>query len=182
MKNQGIQRGLTIAIAVLLLAGGTVLAGCGATESPAPTSPAATDGDTQGTPDAAAAETATTEPAPETATPVIPTTEPEPSGPTAETLAASGQEVFAAECAECHGQKGEGVIGPKLLGDGNNLYVYGTAEKLYNFVHLTMPQDAPGSLSDEQYLQTIAFLLLENGYVAAGDPLATDQLAGISLE
>jgi polar amino acid transport system substrate-binding protein len=162
MKNRTIWR-LAIAFCVLLLASGVVLlAGCGGNET-RPTEPPATDA------------------VPE---PPLPSGTPSPGadGIPAEALATSGEAVYAAECAECHGQQGEGIVGPALLGDGANLTVFNTAQGLHNFVHLSMPQDAPGSLTDQQYLEVVTYLLVENAVVEPDTSISLEGLGNLPLE
>lgn len=101
---------------------------------------------------------------------------------TAGTLATSGEEVYVAECSECHGEQGEGLIGPALLGDGANLAAYGTAQGLYDYIHLSMPQDAPGSLTDQQYLEVVTYMLLDNGLVEDETPISHEDLSDIPLQ
>jgi len=166
MKNKTEWR-LAFALCVLLLAGTAVLlAGCGGTEV-APTAPPATN----------------TVPPP-TPSPTAPadTPTPEADGTPADTLATSGEEVYAAECAECHGEQGEGLIGPALIGDRAKLANYGTAQGVYDYVHTTMPQDAPGSLTDQQYLEVVSFLLLQNAFIQGNTPISEEGLGDISLQ
>src|SRR5262245_32566587 len=67
-----------------------------------------------------------------------------------------GREVFKARCARCHGEKGEGGIGPILVGGQGTL---GTAKPLktvgsywpyattvWDYTNRAMPFDQPGSL------------------------------------
>jgi cytochrome c len=75
---------------------------------------------------------------------------------------AAGADVYAAECAECHGERGEGGTGPLLIGGSKRIASYGSTERLYDYVSRTMPFDAPGSLAPEQYWNAIAYLLDEN--------------------
>ncbi|HSJ54579.1 MAG TPA: cytochrome c [Anaerolineae bacterium] len=102
----------------------------------------------------------------------------EPAG----TLASAGHEVFGRECAECHGTEGEGLDGPALIGENTNLPAFGTAQGLYDFIRQGMPLDAPGSLPERQYLEALAFLLLENGEVEEDTPLAVEGLDEIDLQ
>jgi hypothetical protein len=44
-----------------------------------------------------------------------------------------------------------------------------------------MPANDPGSLSDQQYRQVLAYLLSKNGYPAGSKPLTADTLGQISL-
>lgn len=55
--------------------------------------------------------------------------------------AQSGKEIYAAQCARCHGESGQGVKGEyndPLVGDWS-------AEKLTRYIAKTMPEDKPGS-------------------------------------
>jgi len=102
----------------------------------------------------------------------------EPAG----VLADAGREVFARECAECHGARGEGLVGPVLIGEDTNLPAFGTAEGLYEFISQGMPLDAPGSLPEQEYLEVLAFLLLENARVEEDTPLGMEGLSDIDLQ
>lgn len=98
-----------------------------------------------------------------------PTASPSPGSTTAAsadgsqvTQVARGYDLYQANCARCHGVQGEGDIGPKLIG-GSNLAGYQTADGLYAYVSKTMPFDKPASLSEQQYLDILAFILERNG-------------------
>ncbi len=69
---------------------------------------------------------------------------------------------------------------PALIGPGT-LSHFNTAQDVYNFIHRAMPFDAPGSLSEEQYLQVLAFILESNQIIPAGSQLDTASLASIAL-
>lgn len=118
---------------------------------------------------------------PDTPTPVPPTATAAVEGTTAESLSEAGQAVYAEHCLSCHGEQGEGGVGPALIGERAHLDSYGTAGALYNYVHIAMPQNAPGSLSDEQYLEVVTFLLLQNDLVQPDTPVSIDQLGEIEL-
>jgi sulfane dehydrogenase subunit SoxC len=128
----------------------------------------------------AAATVAATRPA-QTPTPQAAGT-PAAGGQPAGVLAEAGREVYMDQCAQCHGQQGQGKLAPALIGDDANLATYDTARGLYNYIHSSMPEDNPGSLTDEQYLQSLAFLLLENGIVSEDRVLNFDNLRDIPLE
>jgi DMSO/TMAO reductase YedYZ molybdopterin-dependent catalytic subunit/mono/diheme cytochrome c family protein len=87
-----------------------------------------------------------------------------PTDPSAGGLAdGPGGDVYAQACASCHGDAGEGRGRfPKLIGQGSNVPAY-TPEQLYNYVKGAMPPNAPGSLSDEQYLAVTEYLRRANG-------------------
>ena len=56
---------------------------------------------------------------------------------------------------------------PVLIGAGA-LQHFDTAQNVYDFTRRAMPFNQPGSLSDEQYLQLLAFLLESNRLAPAG--------------
>ena len=100
---------------------------------------------------------------------------------TAGQLSAAGQGVFASNCAGCHGANGQGVTAPAVIGATANLVKYSTAQGLFDYVKTTMPANAPGSLSPQQYLQVTAHILLQNNYVTGNTPLDTSNLGGVPL-
>ncbi len=117
------------------------------------------------------------------------TTAPNPAEPTkaaglttAGTLADAGKITFASNCARCHGSNGQGGTGPANIGPSNQLAKYATAKGLYDKVSTTMPRSAPGSLTAAEYMQVTAFLLVQNNFVKATDPLDASLLASITLK
>ena len=96
-------------------------------------------------------------------------------------FAAAGKTLFTGHCAKCHGDNGQGVTAPAIIGAGSNLAKYNTARGLLNFIEVAMPFDAPGSLSQQDYLNLMAFLLVQNNYLAAATPFDTGQLNGVQL-
>lgn len=92
-----------------------------------------------------------------------------------------GRALYATQCVACHGLKGEGTVGPKLVGPTpksgfgddwkdhprtiGNWWPYATT--VFDYVRRAMPQYAPGSLSADQTYALTAFLLAENGIVGA---------------
>ena len=82
-----------------------------------------------------------------------------------------GREVFVQQCASCHGDKGEGGIGDRLVGGQGTI---GTAKPvrtvgsywpyaptLFDYIRRAMPQNAPQSLSDEDVYAVSAYILTE---------------------
>jgi alcohol dehydrogenase (cytochrome c) len=81
-----------------------------------------------------------------------------------------GGAVYSANCASCHGASLKGQSGPPLVG-ASFAKSYETNQPisaLYDFISKQMPYNAPGSLSQQQYLDVTAYVLAKNGY-AAGD-------------
>ena len=74
----------------------------------------------------------------------------------------AGREVFATQCAHCHGAAGEGTIaappvwGPESFAIGAGMARINTAAA---FIRWNMPNDHPGSLGDQQAYDVAAFLL-----------------------
>ena len=85
-----------------------------------------------------------------------------------------GAETFAASCAGCHGADLSGDFGPRLVPLDPWRWSDATLAELHEFVRTNMPFGAPGSLSDEAYLDLIAFLLSENGHPPGDAPLVAD--------
>lgn len=101
---------------------------------------------------------------------------------TAGNLADLGKDVFSSNCARCHGDKGQGAAGPTLIGGGNALSKYGDAQGLFSFISKNMPKSSPGSLSTDQYLRVLAFVLVQNNLVKADAPLDSTKLAAIAVK
>lgn len=97
---------------------------------------------------------------------------------------ARGQELFAANCAKCHGEAGEGGKGPRLVGLQQGALPldppasrkhrhtrFVTVGDVADFVMANMPADNPGSLTGPQYLAILAFDLKANGIDLGSEPL-----------
>ena len=87
---------------------------------------------------------------------------------------AAGDDVYAAECAKCHGDRGQGGTGPVVIGGSRRIASYETTERLYDYVSRTMPFDAPGSLAEQQYWDVVAYLLDENELLPADTVLGPE--------
>jgi len=69
---------------------------------------------------------------------------------------------------------------PALIGR-NTLTKFATARNMFDYMRTAMPFNAPGSLSQEQYLQLLAYLLEQNSFVTTGSQLDLDSLQQINL-
>ena len=87
-----------------------------------------------------------------------------------------GKAVYVAQCEACHKAdlRGEPMT-PSLVGvsfafrwNGQTLYDYLVG------MRSTMPQGAPGGLSEAAYVDVLAFILAENGYPAGDVGLVAD--------
>ena len=79
----------------------------------------------------------------------------------AETAVVSGAEVFASNCAGCHGAAGEGGVGPGLAG---GLARFGNLDEVTSFVSTGVPGRMPGfetRLSAEEVDAVVDFVWRE---------------------
>jgi alcohol dehydrogenase (cytochrome c) len=86
--------------------------------------------------------------------------------------AAQGKTLFAQKCALCHGAKLQGGAGPPLAGSQFFLRYRGKPlSALWSTVHTEMPLNAPGTLSTQQSLAVVAYILQKNGFPAGPSPI-----------
>jgi 2-iminobutanoate/2-iminopropanoate deaminase len=81
-----------------------------------------------------------------------------------------GDQVFSRVCAQCHTRKDMASPDFRLKWNGQ------TAYDLFNLVRTTMPDSAPGSLSQDSYANVTAYLMKLNGMRAGGVPMPMDSL------
>ena len=85
--------------------------------------------------------------------------------------ASKGHDEFEWTCVKCHrGGEGPPVTGPEFL----NRWVGHTVGELFAKVRKSMPEDDPGSLTDTQYINLVAYLLEANGFPAGSADLTPD--------
>lgn len=85
-----------------------------------------------------------------------------------------GQAQFAQSCATCHGEHLEGGAGPALTGPTFNTLskkVGANVGDIFTYMTTNMPLNEPASLSHDQYVSIMAFILSKNGYKPAKKPL-----------
>ncbi len=124
--------------------------------------------------------------------------------PEGEGTAASGAPIYARQCAVCHGQAGEGGVADRLVGyqpestppfgpryeawrgDGpdvpysvGNYWPYATT--LYDYIHRAMPTNAPGTLEPDQVYGLVAWVLAENGIIAADAVMNATTLPAVEM-
>lgn len=85
----------------------------------------------------------------------------------------AGQKKYMDDCAQCHGDHLEGFVGPALTGKhfappSSNFHV----KDIFSIISKNMPATQPGSLSEEDYVDIMSWVLHENGY-PAGDKALT---------
>jgi len=94
----------------------------------------------------------------------------------------AGREVFAAQCSRCHGPKGDGDVGPALVGGQGTLRTarpfktvgsyWPYATTLWDYINRAMPFDQPGLLKPPEVYAVVAYILNLNGIV--GDAAVMD--------
>jgi cytochrome c len=104
---------------------------------------------------------------------------------------AQGKQVFADNCAACHGDNGVGGIKDRLVGGHGTLasdapvktvgsfWPYATT--LFDYIHRAMPYQAPGSLSNDDTYAVAAYILHLNDILPADGKLDRDSLPKIQM-
>lgn len=91
--------------------------------------------------------------------------------------AARGEDRYASDCEECHGDDLRGGLngGPPLRGlMFEQKFANGApASAMFLFMSTLMPPNAPGRFSEATYADLMAFILQENGF-QPGEPLPSD--------
>jgi alcohol dehydrogenase (cytochrome c) len=96
--------------------------------------------------------------------------------------AAHGATVYTQYCVLCHGQNLQGNSGPALSGQIlRQTFGAGTAAAFYDFISRQMPQDKPGTLTRQQYLDVTAYILSRNGFPSGNTPLQIASLGQVRM-
>lgn len=95
---------------------------------------------------------------------------------------ARGQQVFFQVCAACHGEDGQGLPegGPAIIA-APSLAFYATAADLFDTIRRTMPEDNPGSLSEQEYWDVVAYILAQSGLNPEGLPVGPETAGSIAV-
>jgi mono/diheme cytochrome c family protein len=86
-----------------------------------------------------------------------------------------GAQKYADNCAQCHGDALQGQSGPALKGP-----LFASVKSAFSvgdiltFMSINMPATQPGSLSHDDYVQIMAYVLAQNGYPAGQAALTFD--------
>jgi mono/diheme cytochrome c family protein len=102
-----------------------------------------------------------------------------------------GHEIFDQQCAACHGAKGEGGVGDRLVGGQGTLATpepvqtvgsyWPYAPTLFDYIRRAMPQNAPQSLSNDDVYAVSAYILNLNGLLAVDATLDAKTLSAIKM-
>lgn len=105
--------------------------------------------------------------------------------------AARGGQVYAENCAACHGDRGQGAVADRLVGGRGSLasaqpvktvgsfWPYATT--LFDYVRRAMPYPAPQTLSDDETYAVVAYILNLNGLVPADATLDRSSLPATQM-
>lgn len=92
--------------------------------------------------------------------------------------AALGKKTYEEKCAFCHAPDLNGRAGPALRGKFFAAPSHGyKLRDIFKIVAENMPATAPGSLSHEEYVQIMAYILLNNGYPAGGSAMTFEEIS-----
>jgi len=104
---------------------------------------------------------------------------------------AAGRDVFVAQCARCHGPKGEGDIGPVLVGGQGTLRTvrplktvgsfWPYATTLWDYINRAMPFDKPGLLKPSEVYAVAAYILNLNGIIKDTDVMDAKSLPKVTM-
>lgn len=104
---------------------------------------------------------------------------------------AQGRQVFADQCARCHGPAGEGGVGARLVGGQGTLNTpkplktvgsfWPYATTLWDYVNRAMPFDKPGSLAPADVYAVSAFVLHLNGIIAETQTMDASTLPKVRM-
>ena len=109
--------------------------------------------------------------------------------------AKEGAEIFAKQCALCHGRNGSGGVANRLvLGSPGNphrgpfkdtekstvsYYPYPTIA--WDYIHRAMPANKPGSLSPSEVYSLVAYLFYQNGIIGENDVMDAQSLVKVQM-
>jgi mono/diheme cytochrome c family protein len=107
------------------------------------------------------------------------------SGIYSEAQAFRGEKVADTACIGCHGAGLEGGdSGPKLVG-GNFLSAWHdkSVGELFEWIHKTMPENAPGTMKEEDVAAVLAYMFQRNEMPAGNQdmPAGREALAGVTI-
>jgi S-disulfanyl-L-cysteine oxidoreductase SoxD len=104
---------------------------------------------------------------------------------------AQGKQVFADNCAACHGDDGQGGIKDRLVGGQGTLasdkpvktvgsfWPYATT--LFDYIHRAMPYPTPGSLSNDDTYAVVAYIFSLNGILPVDGKVDRANLPNIKM-
>jgi mono/diheme cytochrome c family protein len=105
---------------------------------------------------------------------------------------AQGAALYAQKCASCHGEKGEGGLGPALAGGQGTLkapaqpvqtvgsyWPYPTM--VFDYVRRAMPYAQPKSLTNDEVYAAVAYIFSINGIIKETDVLDKNTIMKVQM-
>lgn len=103
-----------------------------------------------------------------------------------------GAPIYAAKCAACHGDEGQGVADfPPLVGGIGSLAgdeplltvgsYWPTATTLFDYIRRAMPYQSAGELTDDDVYALTAWVLAKNGIIGRLDTLDHESLPRVRM-
>ena len=103
----------------------------------------------------------------------------------------AGRALFSANCARCHGEKGEGGVGPRLAGGQGSLATakpvktvgsfWPYATTVWDYINRAMPFDQPGKLKPDEVYAVVAYILDLNGVIGPNDVMDAKSLPKVRM-
>jgi cytochrome c len=103
----------------------------------------------------------------------------------------AGLAFFSANCARCHGEKGEGGVGPRLAGGQGSLATakpvktvgsfWPYATTVWDYINRAMPFDQPGKLKPDEVYAVVAYILDLNGVIGPNDVMDAKSLPQVKM-
>jgi cytochrome c5 len=95
--------------------------------------------------------------------------------------AVRGHDSYAASCSRCHALDADGI--PRRFTGDKFWAAWGeaTLDRLYGYLRRSMPNDAPGALTEATYADIVAFLLRSNGVPPSAAELTPATIPSIRL-
>lgn len=94
-----------------------------------------------------------------------------PPGASAQVL--RGAALYQQNCALCHGAKGRDATAfPRpIWGAGHDIGKFSTSKGLFEYLQMLMPFDNPAKIDDAAKTAIVAYMLVRNGNLTAGESL-----------
>jgi mono/diheme cytochrome c family protein len=105
---------------------------------------------------------------------------------------AQGAALYAQKCVSCHGEKGEGGLGPRLVGGRGTLqapsqpvqtigsyWPYPTM--VFDYIRRAMPWAQPKSLTNDEVYAAVAYIFSINGLIKDTDVMNKETLMKVQM-
>jgi mono/diheme cytochrome c family protein len=104
---------------------------------------------------------------------------------------AAGREVYGSRCSHCHGEKGEGAVGPPLVGGQGTLATakplktvgsyWPYATTVWDYINRAMPFNQPGLLKPPEVYAVTAYILNLNGIIGNNQIIDAKSLPKVKM-